>query len=157
MFQLEQEWSRQFLDGTPECLREHTHKYRGTMRSPQQERSPCTRNQLDMRADSLPSTQEESDFPQVPQEENSLSYRYVSGTQSLLPHGERTTRCTDSKAGQITLQEFECRLALPLTEIWMSESPLDNLEKALGHCLIMSGGLTSLWHLESYSEFNASK
>ena len=60
MFQLKQEWSIEFLDGTQECPQEHSHKSRGTMRSSQQkERAPCTTNELDMRAGSLALTQEE--------------------------------------------------------------------------------------------------
>ena len=39
----------------------------------------------------------------------------------------------------------------------MSESAVETLEKALGHHLIWTGGLTSLWHLERQEEFNASK
>ena len=58
-----------------------------------------------MRADSLKSN---ANYPQAPQEEDSLSYRYVSGTQSLLLNGEWTMRCTDLKEGWITLQWFEC-------------------------------------------------
>ena len=49
-----------FLDGTPESPQEHCHKSRGMLRSLQQrERAPCTPDQLEMRADSLASTQEE--------------------------------------------------------------------------------------------------
>ena len=51
-----------------------------------------------------------ANFPQAPQEEDSLSYTCVSGTRSLLPQGERTPRCADSKDGRITQQELECRL-----------------------------------------------
>ena len=38
----------------------------------------------------------------------------------------------------------------------MSESPVENLEKAVGVCLIWTGGLTSFWPLERNTEFNAS-
>ena len=36
MLQLKQEWSLEFLDGTPEFAQEDSHKSRETMRSPQQ-------------------------------------------------------------------------------------------------------------------------
>ena len=36
-----------------------------------------------------------ANFPQVPQEEHSLSNRYVRGTLSLLPQGEWIPRCPD--------------------------------------------------------------
>ena len=38
----------------------------------------------------------------------------------------------------------------------MSESPVETLEKALGLCLIWTGGMTSLWHIERHTEFNPS-
>ena len=38
-----------------------------------------------------------------------------------------------------------------------SESPVETLEKAIGLRLICTGGITSLWHLERHTEFNASK
>ena len=55
--------------------------------------------------------------------------------------------CSGSNAG----------LSFSSQEIWMSESPMENLEKALCPCLITRGGLTYLWHLESQLEFIASK
>ena len=39
----------------------------------------------------------------------------------------------------------------------MSESPVETLEKAVVLHLIWTGGITSLWHLERHTEFNASK
>ena len=39
----------------------------------------------------------------------------------------------------------------------MTESPVETLEKAVGHCLIWIGGIISLGHLERHMEFNASK
>ena len=44
--------------------------------------------------------------------------------------------------------------------IWqegMSESPVETLEKAVGLRLIWTGLITSLWHLERHTKFNASK
>ena len=39
----------------------------------------------------------------------------------------------------------------------MSESPVETLEKAIALRAIWTGGITSLWHLESNKEFNVSK
>ena len=39
----------------------------------------------------------------------------------------------------------------------MSEYPVETLEKAVGLCVILTGGITSLWHLERLTEFSASK
>ena len=39
----------------------------------------------------------------------------------------------------------------------MSELPVETLGKALVPCLISTGGLTSLGHLERNAQFNASK
>ena len=69
---------------------------------------------LQMRADSLASTEEVCQ-PQEPQEEASLSNRYVRGTLSLLPQVEWTSRCPDLKEGRISLQQLECRLVFHLT------------------------------------------
>ena len=66
-------------------------------------------------------------------------------------------RCTDSKEGRITLQWLECRLVFLLTKNSYVGIQCGELEKAIGPCLIRRGGLTSLWQLESHSEFNASK
>ena len=91
MFHIKHERSLDFLDGTPESPQVHCHKSRGTLRSLQKhKRAPCTPNQLKMKPDSLGLTQEEYQVPQVPQEEDSLSYRYVRGTLSLWPQVEWT-------------------------------------------------------------------
>ena len=54
-------------------------------------------------------------FPQAPQEEPSLSNRYVSGTLNLLPHVQWITRFPDWKESRISLQWLECRLVFHLT------------------------------------------
>ena len=87
-------------------------------------------------------------FPQAPQEEDSLSYRYVSGTWSLLPHGERTLRCTDLKECRITLQWLEYRLvfllirnmdvSIPCGEPRESHSSLSHYKRRL-HIPLTSG------------------
>ena len=57
----------------------------------------------------------QANFPQAPQEEPSLSNRYVRGTLSLLPQVERIPRCPDWKEGWISLQWLEWRLVFHLT------------------------------------------
>ena len=52
----------------------------------------------------------QANFPQAPQQQPSLSNRYVSGSLSLLPQVELILRCPDSREGRISLQWLECRL-----------------------------------------------
>ena len=54
-------------------------------------------------------------FPQAPQEETSLSNRYVRGTLNLLPHVQWIPRFPDSNESQMSLQCLECRLVFHLT------------------------------------------
>ena len=54
-------------------------------------------------------------LPQAPEEEPSLSNRYVRGTLNLLPHMQRIPRLPDSKESLISLQWLECRLVYHLT------------------------------------------
>ena len=54
-------------------------------------------------------------FPQAPQEEPSLSNRYVRGTLNLLPHVQWIPRFPESKESRISLQWLECRLVFLLT------------------------------------------
>ena len=56
-----------------------------------------------------------ANFKQVPQEEPSLSNRYVRGTLSFLPQVEWIPRCPVSKEGRISLQGLECKLVFHLT------------------------------------------
>ena len=56
-----------------------------------------------------------ANFKQAPQEEPSLSNRYVRGTLNLLPHVQWIPRFPDSKESQISLQWLECRLVFHLT------------------------------------------
>ena len=77
-------------------------------------KAPCTTYHLEMRADSLASTEEQANFPQAPQEDASFSNRYVRGILSLLPQVEWTLRCPDSKEDWISVQWLECRLVFHL-------------------------------------------
>ena len=53
--------------------------------------------------------------PQEPQEESSLSNRYVRGTLNLLPHLQWIPRFPDSKESRISLECLECRFVFHLT------------------------------------------
>ena len=96
-------------------------------------KAPCTTYHLEMRADSLASTEEQANFPQAPQEDASFSNRYVRGILSLLPQVEWTLRCPDSKEDWISMQWLECRLSFFSQDETMSKSPVDTIEKALGN------------------------
>ena len=67
------------------------------------------------RADSQDSVKEVGHIPTVPQEEPSLSNRYVRGTLNLLRHVQGIPRFPESKESQISLQWLECRLVFLLT------------------------------------------
>ena len=54
-------------------------------------------------------------FPQAPQEEPSLSNRYVRGTLNLLPHVQWTPRFPDSKETRISLQWLQSMIVFHLT------------------------------------------
>ena len=87
-----------FPENTVPSLEEHQIQHRNSRKA------PCTPNRLKMRADSLASTQEVCELSTSPQQEPSLSNRYVGGTQSLLSQVEWTKRGPDSKEGGISLQ-----------------------------------------------------
>ena len=73
---------------------------------------------LDMvsrRADSQDSIKEVGHIHTTPQEEPSLSNRYVRGTLNLLRHVQWKPRFPESKESQISLQWLECRLVFLLT------------------------------------------
>ena len=67
------------------------------------------------RADSQDSIKEVGHIPTTPQEEPSLSNRYVRGTLHLLRHVKWLPRFPVSKESQISLQWLECRLVFLLT------------------------------------------
>ena len=50
----------------------------------------------------------------------------------------------DSKEGRISMQWLKIRLVFHATNEGMSESPVETLEKAVGLCVILTGGITSL-------------
>ena len=66
-------------------------------------------------ADSPDSIKEVGHIPTTPQEEPSLSNRYVRGTLNLLRHVQWILRFPESKESRISLQWLECRLVFLLT------------------------------------------
>ena len=96
------------------------------------------------RADSQDSIKEVGHIPTTPQEEPSLSNRYVRGTLNLLLHVRWIPRFPESKESRISLQLLECRLVFFLTiqrdvGIFCAvprENPMSQF--------IWTGGLTSL-------------
>ena len=67
------------------------------------------------RADSQDSIKEVGHIPTTPQEEPSLSNRYVRGTLNLLRHLQWIPRVPESKESRISLQWLECWLVFLLT------------------------------------------
>ena len=104
----------------------------------------CTPYCLEKRADSQDSIEEWDNFPQTPQEETSLSNRYVRGTLSLLPQVQWIPRCPDIKEGRISLMWLNAGSSFISEDEGMSDSPVETLEKTLVPCLIWTGNLTSL-------------
>ena len=77
---------QRFPDNTITSLEEHKFQHSNSRKS------PCTPNRLEMRADSLASTQEVCELSRSTQEEASLSNRYVGVTLSLLHQVQVTPR-----------------------------------------------------------------
>ena len=66
-------------------------------------------------SDSQDSVKEVGHLPKAPQEQPSLSNRYVRGTLNLLPHVQWIPRFPDWKESRISLQWLECRLVFHFT------------------------------------------
>ena len=96
-------------------------------------------------------------FPTAPQVEFFLSNRYVRGTLCFLSQVEWTPRDPDSKETRTSQQWLNSGLCCISQDVGMSESPVETLEKAIVLRLIWIGGFTSIWYLESHTEFKASK
>ena len=96
-------------------------------------------------------------FPQAPQEEFSLSNRYVKGTLLFLSQVEWSPRGSDSKEGLISLQWLKFRLIFHLTRWRHDWIPCGDLRERRRSPPHLDRGLTSLWHLERHTELNASK
>ena len=83
-------------------------------------------------------------FPLAPQEEPSLSNRYVRGTLNLLPHVQWTPRFSDSKESHISCSGLNAGTSSISQDKGMSEYSVQSLEKAFCPSLMWTGGLTSL-------------
>ena len=119
-------------------LQEHQFQHRNSRNA------PCTPYCLKKRDDSQESIEEVGNFRQAPQEEFSLSSRYVRGTQCFLSQVERTREAlTENKAG-IPCSGLNSGSSFISQDEGMSESPVETLVKTVGHCLIWRGSLTSL-------------
>ena len=70
-----------------------------------------------------------------------------NGYQDALPLKKVVISCSGLNAGSSFISQDE----------GISESPVETLEKVLGPSTILTGGLTSLCHLERHVEFNDSK
>ena len=99
----------------------------------------------------------EANFPQPCQEKLSLRNMYARWTLCFLLQVKWTPICPDLKEGKISLQMLNAGSSFISQDERMSESLVKNLQKALGHHLILTIGLTSLWHLERHTDFSASK
>ena len=66
-------------------------------------------------SDSQDSVKEVGHLPKAPQEQPSLSNRYVRGTLNFLPQVQWILRFPDSKESQISFQWLECRIVFHLT------------------------------------------
>ena len=83
------------------------------------------------RADSQDSIKEVGHIPTTPQDEPSLSNRYVRGTLNLLRHVQWIPRFPESKESRISLQWLECTLVFFSQYKGMSEYSVQPLEKTL--------------------------
>ena len=83
-------------------------------------------------------------FPQAPQEEPSLSNRYMRGTVNLLPPVHWIPRFLDRKKVGFPCSGLNAGSSLISQDKWMSVSYVQSLKKALGPCLMLTGGHISL-------------
>ena len=96
-------------------------------------------------------------FPLAPQEQFSISNRYVRGTMCFLSQVERTPRGPDSKEGWISRQSLKFRLVFHLTRwrhVWITFGDPRESRSSPSH---LDRGFRSLWPLERHMEWNASK
>ena len=97
-----------------------------------------------MRAHSLASTEEVYQLSKSTSS-GGLPQQYVCERDPVfLTQVEWTPRCPDSKEGRFPCSGFNAGLSFISQDEGMSKSPVETLGKALGHCLIWTGGLTTL-------------
>ena len=103
------------LGNSRDSLRHLSQVYRNTSFSLLTRGMLLALNIVSRRADSQDSIREVGHIPTTPQEETSLSNRYMRGTLNLLRHVQWIPRFPESKESRISLQWLECRLVFLLT------------------------------------------
>ena len=103
------------LGNTRDSLRHPSQVYRNTNFSLGTRGNLHELHIVSRRADSQDSIKGLGHIPTTPQEEPSLSNRYVRGTLNLLRHVQWIPRFPESKESLISKQWLECRLVLHLT------------------------------------------
>ena len=98
---------QRFPENTTPGLEEHQVQHSNSRKA------PGTPNHLEMRVPWV-GLKGYAHFPQAPQEEASLSNRYVRATLNLLRQVEWTPKCRALKEGWISLQWLESRLVFHL-------------------------------------------
>ena len=98
-----------------DSLRQPSQVYRNTNFSLRTRGKIHAHHIVSRRADSQDSIKEVGHIPTTPQEEPSLSSRYVRGTLNLLRHVQWIPRFPELKESRISLQWLECRLVFLLT------------------------------------------
>ena len=107
-------------------------------------KAACTPYRPKMTADSLSFTEEVRHFPQALQEEFALRNRDVRGTLCFLSQVEWTPRSPHQNKARFPCSGLNSGSTFISQDEGMSESPVETLEKAVGICLIWTGGHTSL-------------
>ena len=103
------------LDNSRDSLRHPSQVYRNTNFSLGARVMLHALHIVSRRAVSQDSIKEVGHIPTTPQEEPSLSHRYVRGTLNLLHDVQWIPRFPESKESRIYLQWLECRLVFLLT------------------------------------------
>ena len=116
---------------------------------------PGTPYHLEMRADSLTLNEDVSQLSTRSSKEFSLRNMYVRGTLCVMLQAKCTSRCPDSKEGQITLQRLNSCSSFISQDETMSECPVKTLQNAIGRQLISKRPLTFLCHVERHAKFTA--
>ena len=98
-----------FAETPVSSLQEHQFQHRNSMKA------SCTPYHLRREQIARILLKKLATSPQAPQEEPSLSNRYVRGTLNLLRHVQWIPRLPDSKGSLISLQWLECMLVFHLT------------------------------------------
>ena len=117
---------------------------------------PGTPYRLEMRADSLSSTEEVRHLSTSTSRGVFPSEYICERDPVFMVQVKWTPRYPDKKEVQISLQRLHACSSFISQDERMSESPVENLEKALGLHFISKMGLTCLWQLENHVEFTAS-